>query len=116
MLKPGLRTDEEVRITTVAPVFSLNKVIAGRLARLLVALVGAIGLLYLVVLIPGLWFLVLPGEMAVIGKVYDEARIIRFLKYGEPMKPEYWEETESSTEMIRINHPKLIQWSSQDED
>ncbi|MFW9871377.1 MAG: hypothetical protein ACFFEL_17250, partial [Candidatus Thorarchaeota archaeon] len=80
-------------------------------ARLLVALAGAIGLLYLVALMPGLFLLVLPGEIAALGKVYDEARIIRYLKYGEPLQPEHWEDTETMTERIRIsasdNHDAL---------
>ncbi len=103
MLKPGFKTYDEVKITSVEPVFSLNRVIAGRSARLLVALACSIGLLYLVALLPGLFLLVLPGEIATLGKVYDEARIIRFLKYGEPLQPEHWENTETMTERVRIN-------------
>ncbi|MFX1483309.1 MAG: hypothetical protein ACFFCP_08980 [Promethearchaeota archaeon] len=102
MLKPGIKTDDEFTITSAAPMFSLNRVIAGRSVRLVIALGGAVGLLYLVFLLPGLFLLVLPGEIAALGKVYDEARLIKYLRYGEPMKPEYWEETESSTETIRI--------------
>ncbi len=102
MLKPGFKTEDEIPITSVDPVFSLNRVIAGRSARLLVALASAIGLLYLIVLFPGLWFFALPGEIFTIGKVYDEARVIRFLKYGEPLRPEHWENTATSTQMIRI--------------
>ena len=102
MLEPGFKTHDEVPITTVEPEFSLERVIAGRSARLLVALGGAIGLLYLVVLIPGLFLLVLPFEIAALGKVYDEARLIQYLRYGEPLRPENWEDTETSTERIRI--------------
>ncbi|TET12451.1 MAG: hypothetical protein E3J86_00150 [Candidatus Thorarchaeota archaeon] len=104
MLEPGFETTSEVTIlsTAVEPVFSLNRVIAGRSARLLAALGGTSVLLYLGVLIPGLFFLFLPLTIASLGKVYDETRIIKFLKYGEPLKPGNWEEVETSTERIRI--------------
>ena len=104
MLKPGFETDIEVSIrpTAIDPVFSLDRVIAGRSARLLAALGGTSVLLYLGVLIPGLFFLFLPLTIAAIGKVYDEARVIKFLKYGEPLRPGHWDEVESSTESARI--------------
>jgi hypothetical protein len=82
--------------------FSLNEVIAGRAIRLLEAVAGIVGLLYLVALVPGAIILALPGGIAAAGKVYDEARLIRYLKYGEPMNPGSWEDSEVSTEIARI--------------
>ena len=104
MLKPGFETETDVIIHSAAiePVFSLNRVIAGRSARLLAALGGTSVLLYLGVLVPGLFFLFLPLTVASIGKLYDEARIIKFLKYGEPLRPGQWEKVETSTESARI--------------
>ena len=104
MLEPGFETNSEVTIrsTAVEPVFSLNRVIAGRSARLLAALGGTSVLLYLGVLIPGLFLLFLPLTIVSLGKVYDEARIIKFLRYGEPLEPGNWGEVESSTESARI--------------
>ncbi|MFW9811968.1 MAG: hypothetical protein ACFFF9_05865 [Candidatus Thorarchaeota archaeon] len=104
MLKPGFETDTEVRIhpAAIEPVFSLDRVIAGRTARLLAALGGTSVLVYLGVLVPGLFFLFLPLTVASLGKVYDEARIIKFLRYGEPLKPGQWEKVETSTESARI--------------
>ncbi len=104
MLEPEFETTSTVTIrsTAVEPVFSLNRVIAGRSARLLASLGGTSVLLYMGVLIPGLFFLFLPLFVASLGKVYDEARIIRFLRYGEPLKPGHWEEVETTTESARI--------------
>jgi hypothetical protein len=104
MLKPGFETDTDVtmRSAAIEPVFSLDRVIAGRSARLLAALGGTSVLLYLGVLVPGLFFLFLPLTVATLGKVYDEARIIKFLKYGDPLEPGRWENVETSTESARI--------------
>ena len=82
--------------------FSLNRVIAGRAVRMLAAIVGTVGLLYLVALVPGLIVVALPGGIVAASKVYDEARLIHFLKYGDPINPGNWEDVEVSTEMARI--------------
>ncbi len=104
MLNPGFEPDSEVTIrsTAVEPVFSLNRVIAGRSARLLAALGGTSVLLYLGVLIPGIIFLVLPMTVASLGKTYDEARVIQHLRFDEPLRPGLREDVETSTEGIRI--------------
>ena len=82
--------------------FSLNRVIAGRAVRILAAIAGTAGLLYLVALVPGAIVLALPGGIAAASKVYDEARLIQYLKYGDPINPGNWEQVEVSTEMARI--------------
>ncbi|MHA1963469.1 MAG: hypothetical protein ACXACG_16480 [Candidatus Thorarchaeota archaeon] len=82
--------------------FSLNRVIAGRALRILAAVAGTVGLLYLVALVPGAIVIALPGGIAAASKVYDEARLIHFLKYGDPINPGSWEQAEVSTEMARI--------------
>jgi hypothetical protein len=82
--------------------FSLNRVIAGRALRILAAIAGTVGLLYLVALVPGLIVVALPGGVAAATKVYDEALLIRYLKYGDPINPGNWEQVEVSTEMARI--------------
>lgn len=82
--------------------FSLNRVIAGRVVRILAAIAGTVGLLYLVALVPGAIVLALPGGVAAASKVYDEARLIQYLKYGDPVNPGNWEQVEVSTEMARI--------------
>ncbi|MHA1948788.1 MAG: hypothetical protein ACXAAO_09230 [Candidatus Thorarchaeota archaeon] len=103
MLKPGFETDKvSIPSVATAPEFSLERVIAGRSARLLAALGGTGVLLYIGALIPGLFFLFLPLTVVSLGKVYDEARIIKFLRYGEPLRPGHWEEVESATESARI--------------
>lgn len=82
--------------------FSLNRVIAGRAVRILAALTVMAGLVYLVALIPGAIILALPGGVAASSKMYDEARLIQYLKYGDPINPGAWEQSEVSTEMARI--------------
>ena len=69
---------------------------------MLAAIAGTAGLLYLVTLIPGLIVVALPGGIAAATKVYEEAHLIRYLKYGEPINPGNWEQVEVSTEMARI--------------
>jgi hypothetical protein len=63
---------------------------------------GTVGLLYLVALIPGAIVVALPGSVVAASKVYDEARLIHYLKYGDPINPGIWEQVEVSTEMARI--------------
>lgn len=82
--------------------FSLNRVIAGRAMRILAALAGMAGLFYLVALVPGAIVLALPGGVAAANKIYDEARLIQYLKYGDPINPGIWEQSEVSSEMARI--------------
>ena len=80
----------------------LGAIILGRSVRMAATTVAAVIILYLVVLMPGLFFLVLPGEIALLGKGYDEARIIRLLRDGEPLIIEHWENTEYQPEGIKI--------------
>lgn len=82
--------------------FSLNRVIVNRAAYMLVALTGLVGLVYLVALIPGAIVIALPGGIAAAGKAYDEARIIHYLRYGDPVNPGVWESAEVSAEMARV--------------
>lgn len=104
MLNPGFEPNSEVtvRSTAIEPVFVLDRMIAGKSARLLAALGGTSVLLYLGVLRPGLFLLFLPLTFVSLGKVNDEARIFKFLRYDEPLKPELREDVETSTEGIRI--------------
>ena len=81
---------------------SLNRVIVGRAVRIVAALAGVVGLLYLVALVPGAIVLALPGGVAAASKVYDEARLIQYLKYGDPINPGVWEQAEVSAETARI--------------
>jgi hypothetical protein len=69
---------------------------------MLAAVAGTVGLLYLVALVPGAIVLALPGGVVAASKVYDEARLIQYLKYGDPINPGSWEQAEVSTEMARI--------------
>ncbi|MFW9798682.1 MAG: hypothetical protein ACFFE2_16710 [Candidatus Thorarchaeota archaeon] len=87
--------------------FSLNRVIAGRALRMLAAIAGAATLVYLVALVPGAIVLALPGGVAAASKVYDEARLIRYLKYGDPINPGNWEQVELATEMARVKAAHL---------
>jgi len=68
---------------------------------MMAALGGTALLLYAVSIAPGLLIFFLPGLIALGGKVYDEAQLIHFLRYGDPIKTEHWEDTEKHTEKIR---------------
>ena len=68
---------------------------------MIAAIAGAVGLLYLVALVPGAIVLALPGGVAAAGKVYDEARLIQYLRYGNPINPGVWEKTDVSSEINR---------------
>jgi hypothetical protein len=81
---------------------NLDQIILDRSIRMFGAIMVAISLLYLVALLPGLFFLILPGEIAILGKGYDEGKVIHLLRYGESLMIECWEDTESQTEGIRI--------------
>lgn len=91
-----------VQLSLAESGIDLGRIILGRRARMAAAMAAAVIILYLVALMPGLFFLVLPGEIALLGKGYDEARIIRLLRDGEPLIIEHWEDTEYQTEGIRI--------------
>jgi len=93
--------------------FSLNRVIAGRAVRMLAAMAGTAVLLYLATLVPGLIVVALPGGVAAATKVYEEAHLIRYLKYGDPIEPGNWEQVEVSTEMARIKASHIRDVSQQ---
>ncbi len=71
---------------------------------MITAIAGTSLMLIVVAMMPGLLFLVLPGLIAISGKVYDEARLIQYLKYGEPITKEHWEETEAQRERLRTQY------------
>jgi hypothetical protein len=93
--------------------FSLDRVIAGRVVRMLIAIAGAAALIYLVVLVPGMIVLALPGGVVAASKVYDEARLVRYLKYGDPIKPGNWEDADILSEMARIRASHIYDISKQ---
>ena len=82
---------------------SIKRTLNRSAVRMLTAVVGTGLLVYAVSLLPGLVFFVLPGMVALLGKAYDEARLIQYLRYGEPIRTEHWEDTEKCTESIRIS-------------
>ena len=103
MYNARIKVTETLKVTPqVTLSFSLDRFIVIRAARMLVVIAGTVGLLYLVTLLPGLILVALPGGIAAAGNVYDEARLILFLKYGDPISPGKWDEVEYSTEMTRI--------------
>ena len=81
---------------------SLRRTLNRSAVRMTTAVAGTGLLVYAVSLLPGLLFFVLPGMIALVGKAYDEARLIQYLRYGYPLSTERWEDTEACTEKIRI--------------
>ncbi|MHA2022094.1 MAG: hypothetical protein ACTSWQ_00355 [Candidatus Thorarchaeota archaeon] len=83
-----------------------RQVLTGSVVRMIASLGGTALLVYVVSLLPGLFLVVLPGMIALVGKAYDEAKLIQFLRYGNPIRTEHWENTEACTERIRIRSSK----------
>ena len=103
MYNARIKATETVNVAPSSTLsFSLNRVLAGRAIRMLAAMAGAAALVYLVVLVPGVIVIALPGGVAAASTVYGEVRIIQYLKYGDPINPGQWEQVELSTEMAKI--------------
>ena len=81
---------------------SIKRVVTASAVRMIAALVGISLLVYSVMLLPGLIILAIPGTVALAGKVYDEAKLIQFLRFGDPVRTGHWEDTENHIERIRI--------------
>lgn len=114
MYNARIKAKETGNVTLIdAPSFSLDRVIAGRAVRMLAAMAGAAVLVYLVMIFPGAILIALPGGIAAAGKVYDEARIIQYLKYGDPINPGQWEQLDLVTDMNRAKAAHLHDVSKQ---
>jgi len=87
---------------TVELNISIRRKLNRSAVRMMTAVVGTSLLVFAVSLLPGLILFVLPGMIALVGKAYDEAKLIQYLRYGDPIRTEYWEDTEVCTERIRI--------------
>lgn len=96
----------KTRLPDVPPRMELNISIRRTLnrsaLRMMTAVMGTGLLMYAVSLLPKLLLFVLPGMIALLGKAYDEAKLIQYLRYGDPIRTEHWENTEAHTERIRI--------------
>ncbi|TFH04124.1 MAG: hypothetical protein E4H14_15400 [Candidatus Thorarchaeota archaeon] len=97
------KTEVPNRLQLLELNISIRRVMTGSAIKLMAALGGTAVLLYAVSLLPGLLLFALPGMIALVGKVYDEAKLIQFLRYGDPIRTEHWEDTETYTERIRIS-------------
>lgn len=81
---------------------SIKRTLNHSAVRMITAAAGTGLLVYAVSMLPGLLFFALPGMIALVGKAYDEARLIQYLRYGYPINTERWEDTEKHTERIRL--------------
>ena len=82
---------------------SVRRVLTTSAVKIMTSLAGTVILVYAVSLLPGLLLFALPGMVALVGKVYDEAKLVQFLRYGDPIRTERWEDTEECTERIRVS-------------
>ena len=80
---------------------SVRRVQITSAVKMMASIGGTALLVYAVSILPGLLLFVLPGMIALVGKVYDEAKLVQFLRYGDPIRTEHWEDTEVCTERIR---------------
>jgi len=97
------KTEVPNRLQLLELNISIRQLMTSSAIKLTTALGGTAVLLYAVSLLPGLLLFALPGMIALVGKVYDEAKLIQFLRYGDPIRTEHWEATETYTEKIRIS-------------
>ena len=81
---------------------SVRRIMTTSAVKMIAALGGTTLLLYAVSLLPGFILLALPGMIALVGKVYDEAQLIQFLRYGDPIRTEHWEDSETCTDRVRV--------------
>ena len=58
---------------------SIKRTLNRSTVRMMTAAAGIGFLVYAMSFLPGLFFFTLPGMVALLGKVYDEARLIQFL-------------------------------------
>jgi hypothetical protein len=73
-----------------------------RIIKIALAVMGSIALLVPVITLPGLLLIVLPGEVALLGTVYDEVQLIQYVKQYRQLKSGSWEDTQSAAELARI--------------
>ena len=96
------KTEVPHRLQPLELNISVTRVLTMSAVKMIIGLAGTGVLIYAVSLFPGLWFLALPGLIALAGKVYDEAKLVQYLRFGEPIGTDHWEDTENNTEMLRI--------------
>ncbi|MGY5879974.1 MAG: hypothetical protein RTV31_06965 [Candidatus Thorarchaeota archaeon] len=83
---------------------SVRRVMTTSAVKMMASLGGTALLVYAVSVLPGLLLFVVPGMIVLVGKVYDEAQLIQFLRYGDPIRTEHWEDTGTFTDRARIRN------------
>ena len=73
-----------------------------RIIKAALGVMGAIAPLVPVFTLPGLLLVVLPGEVALIGTVYDEYQLIQYVRQDRELRSGNWQDTQSATELARI--------------
>ncbi|MFW9798681.1 MAG: hypothetical protein ACFFE2_16705 [Candidatus Thorarchaeota archaeon] len=106
---------EQLRYAVV-PKPLLKRFIFGRSIRCIIY--AAFSVLFLVPLtvLPGLVLFVLPGEVALISKIHDEAELIQWVRCNMTTQDCKWDDIESETEMARLkshDRPRTFQGSMQ---
>ena len=89
----------------VIPKVVLRNFIVGRSLRCVLCFILAGLMIVPLTILPGLAVLVLPAEIAVLGKIHDEAQLIQWVRHHTIVREGKWEETESEKDMAFLKAP-----------
>ena len=99
---------DRVNIAVVPKAIISNYVIKRSLSCL-ACFVLAILMVIPVTVMPGLVFFVAPAEIAILGKIHDEAQLIQWVRRHTIVREGRWEDTESCPRLLRYHQlPALL--------
>ena len=96
----------------VVPKPLLKRFIFLRSMRCVVCIALAFLLLLPLTVLPGLVILVLPAEIALVGRIHDEAELVLWVRSNMITQAGSWEDAELEAEMVRLrahDRPRVIQ-------
>jgi hypothetical protein len=96
----------------VVPKPLLKRFIILRSMRCAVCVALAFLLLLPLTVLPGLVILVLPAEIALVGRIQDEAELVLWVRSNMITQADNWEDAELEAEMVRLrahDRPRAIQ-------
>lgn len=89
----------------MVPKVLLRKFILGRSLRCAFCFVLAGLMIVPLTILPGLVLLVLPAEIAVLGKIHDEVQLMSWVRQHTIIREGRWEDTESERDMAFSKAP-----------
>jgi len=95
---------DQLRVAMV-PKVVLTNFIVKRSLRCVACFILAVVMIIPVTVLPGLIFLVAPAEIAVLGKIHDEAQLIQWVRSHTIVREGRWENTESEKDFAFTKAP-----------